>query len=131
MSDVNEELRKFSNPLKRENKHPDGFSFDMDTFENLIDFFTPKENIPTLLRCSIKTLDEFCKICYGMNFSDTYNYLSGIADMLMRGTFKKLAAMGNTTAVKIVSEHFMNLKENKTADVNITIVNDLQDDEED
>lgn len=126
-----ENYKDFMNPLKRKNLHPDGFDFDMDTFENLIDFFTPMENIPVILRCDYKTLDNFCKICYNMPFKDTYIYLSGISDALMRGTFKKLAAMGNTQAVKIVSEHFMNLKENKSHDVNITIVNDLKDDEED
>lgn len=125
-----ESYKDFMNPTKRENKKPDGFNFDMDTFENLIDFFTPMENIPVILRCSWTELDDFCKICYRMNFKDTYNYLSGISDALMRGTFKKLAGMGNTSAIKIVSEHFMNLKENKSSNVNITFVNDLKDDEE-
>lgn len=126
-----ESYKDFINPSKRKNKKPEGFDFDMDTFENLIDFFTPIENIPVILRCNIQTLDNFCQICYGMPFKDTYQHLSGISDALMRSTFKKLAGMGNTSAIKIVSEHFMNLKDNKTSDVNITIVNDLKEDDED
>lgn len=115
----------------RQNLKPDGFDFDMDTFENLIDFFTPMENFPVILNTSIRSLDEFCKICYNMPFKETYYYLSGITDFFMRGAFKRLAEMGNATAINTVAEHFMHLSNQQLKDgINITIVNDLKGDEE-
>lgn len=115
----------------RTNLKPKGFDFDMDTFENLIDFFTPMDNIPLILRCSVSKLNNFCQECYNMNFEETYKYLSGITDMFMRGTFKTLASMGNSTAINTVAEHFMHLSNEQAKNgINITIVNDLKDDDE-
>lgn len=115
----------------RENFKPDGFNFDVNMFENLIDCWTPKKDFPIILRSPISKIDEFCKIVYNMNFDETYNFLSGITDAFMRKTFKNLASQGNSFSQSLVSKHFMGLRDDvdKDSNVNITIVNDLQEED--
>lgn len=129
------EVPLYSNMLSanRKNIHVDGFDFDVDTFENLIDNYTPMENIITILSgiCRKKitqaNLDDFCYLVYGMDFKETYKFLSGITDMYMRKVFKNLAASGNTTAMSINAKYFMKLEDDSKNDtINIRIVNDLE-----
>lgn len=110
----------------RQNVKVSGYWFDVDTFENLIDCFVPKENIPVILRCNGDELDKFCLIVYGMKFNETYKVLSGISDMFMRKSIKGHSDSGNPTAMKIAAEHFMDLREQNNKDaINITVYNDL------
>ena len=114
----------------RQNVKVKGFWFDVNTFENLIDCYTPKDDVGLILRCSEADLDRFCKVVYGMKFDATYKVLTGITDMFMRKSFKGLSQSGNPTAIKVVAEHFMDLKEKQDKDgINITIFNDLKGDE--
>ncbi len=113
----------------RKNAKIKGFWFDVNTFENLIDCYTPYDTIPLILRCSIGDLTKFCTYVYGMDYPETYKVLSGITDTFMRKTFKGLSQAGNPTAIKLVGEHFMGLKESQQAEaINITINNDLKND---
>lgn len=138
-NDNNKKINKFEVPIytdlldpKRKNAKVEGFSFDVDTFENLIDSFVPKENIPIILGVSWGDIERFCNKVYGLNFNETYNRLSGVTDYWCRKVFKNLAATGNQSAIKLVAEHFMGLaSDNKNQGVNITIVNDLKGDGED
>lgn len=125
-----EEIKSYVEFVKanRENIKPDGFSFDVNAFENLIDCWTPFETIPVLLQTTHADLDRFCKIVYALDYRTAYNVLSGITDAFMRKTFKQLAAVGNNTAMNIVSEHFMGLKSDNKVNASVTIVNDLKED---
>ena len=110
----------------RQNVKVKGYWFDVNVFENLIDCYTPKPDVPLILRCTEADLDRFCKVVYGMKFDETYKILTGITDMFMRKSFKGLSQTGNPTAIKVVAEHFMDLKEQQEKDgINITIYNDL------
>lgn len=110
----------------RENYKVKGFWFDVNTFENLIDCYTPKDTIPIILRCKHADLDRFCQVVYGMKFNETYTVLIGITDMFMRKAIKGHSNNGNPTAMKIAAEHFMDLREQEQKDgINITIFNDL------
>lgn len=104
-----------------------GVTWDVNTFENLIDVWTPREDILLILDTNRDTLDRFCKAVYKHNFNDTYNILTGITDVFMRRALKNQATMGNASATSIVTKHFMGLKddEDKNANVNITFVSDL------
>lgn len=113
----------------RKNVKVPGFDFDVDKFENLISYFTPIENIPIILGCKHADLDRFCNKVYNMNFKEAYTTLSTITDYWCRRVVSNLAASGNTTALKTMTEHFMGLTENKNVGVNITVVNDLKEDE--
>ena len=116
----------------RKNAKIIGFDFDTDTFENLIDCFTPEANIPVILGVHTGQLDKFCERAYGMNFHETYAKLSGITDSWSRKVIKNLSASGNSTALNIMAKHFMGLSDdNKNQGVNITIINDLKEDGED
>lgn len=111
----------------RQNIKVKGFWFDVNTFENLIDCYTPYDTIPLILRCSISDLSRFCTYVYGMDYPMTFKVLTGITDSFMRKTFKGLSQAGNPTAIKLVGEHFMGLKETQQAEaINITINNDLK-----
>ncbi len=126
-----EKVESYAELLKRNrpNIKVDGFDFDVNTFENLIDYFVPKENIHVILRCTDADLDRFCKEVYRMNFAQTYQVLSGITDAYMRGAMKNLAISGNATALGIVKEHFMNLKDDaQKSAISVKIVNDLEED---
>lgn len=129
-----QEIKNYAEFLKasRKNFQPDGFNFDVNEFENLIDCWTPQEKIPTILRCKHVDLDRFCMIVYNMNFNDTYNILSGISDAIMRKTLKGLAETGSTAAIQIVAKHFMKLKEEEDKKaISITFLNDLNKEEQD
>ena len=115
----------------RQNYKVKGYWFDVNTFENLIDCYTPKDMIPLILRCRHADLDRFCKVVYGMQFNEAYTILSGITDMFMRKSIKGLSQAGNPTALKLAAEHFMDLKEQEQKDgINITIYNDLKEEDE-
>lgn len=123
------EYDELLNPNRRNTKIP-GFDFDVDQFENVIAAFVPRESVPVILRSNEAELDEFCKIVYGMPFKESYAVLKGIADMFMRKSFSNLSKAGNSSAINIVGKHFMDLDdENKKDSINITIINDLKEDE--
>lgn len=112
----------------RPNKIVKGFNFDVDTFENLCDAWTPKKMFPVILNCSISELNKFCNIVYNMDFDHAYDTLIGITDLWSRRAFKNLAFNGNPTALKVVAENFMKLSPTSdNSDTHITIVNDLSD----
>lgn len=125
-----EKVESYAELLKRNrpNIKVDGFDFDVNTFENLIDYFVPKENIHVILRCTDADLDRFCAEVYKMDFAQTYRVLSGITDAYMRGAIKNLAVSGNATALGIAKEHFMHLRdEEQKSAISVKIVNDLED----
>lgn len=98
--------------LKRKNIHPKGFDFDMELFEDLIDNFTPYDDIHVILNCTNADLDRFCNVCYnGMNFNEVFDYLVKRANYYNRKAFNKLSKAGNASCVGIVSKHFMKLEE--------------------
>jgi hypothetical protein len=114
----------------RKNVVVPGFDFDVDQFENVIDCFVPYESVPVILRTNVGYLDQFCQIVYGMPFKETYALLNGISDMFMRKAITNLSKCGNSTALNIASKHFMNLDDEAKKDaINITIVNDLKEDD--
>ena len=114
----------------RKNVDIPGFKFNVDQFENVIAAFVPRESVSIILRSNEAELDQFCKIVYGMPFKESYAVLKGIADMFMRKSFSNLSKAGNSSAINIVGKHFMDLsEENKKDAINITIVNDLREDE--
>ena len=128
-----DEIKNYSDFLRsdeRRNIDTSKFPFDVDTFENLIDCFTPIELFPNLLRTDRATLDRFCNHVYHMNFCESYEFLLGVTEAFSRKTIKGLATVGNNTALKIMAEHF--LKYNDSANnhnVNVTFLNDLQGDD--
>lgn len=128
------EVPLYSNMLSanRKNIRIEGYDFDVDTFENLIDNYTPMDNIVVILsgitrkQLTIADMDRFCNIVYGMDFKEAYKFLTGITDMYMRKVFKNLAASGNTTAMSINAKYFMKLEDDSKNDaINIRILNDL------
>ena len=111
---------------RRQNCVVEGFDFDVDTFENLIDCFTPKENISVILGVSNHDLDNFCNIVYGMEFTEAYRTLISISDMFMRKAIQNLSVSGNPTALNLASKHMLKWeKDSQTQNVSIKIVNDL------
>lgn len=109
-----------------ENRHPDGFWFDMNQFENLIDAWTPKEDILTILQTSPNELDNFCKICYGENFDRVYEILHAISTMGFRKSVTFLAKSGNSSALILAAKNFAGMQDdNQSSNVNITFKNDL------
>lgn len=112
-----------------ENKHPEGFWFDMDMFENLIDAWTPKEDVCTILQATHQELDAFCKECYGYDFDRTYSILKAISMMGMRKSVSTLAKAGNSSALVIAAKNFAELNDGgNDGQINITFKNDLPKD---
>lgn len=117
---------------RRQNFQPEGFDFDVNMFENLIDCWTPMEDFPIILRCNNNTLDKFCLTVYGTPFKETYNFLLRVTNAMQRKAFKMMSNQGNAFSQSLVSKHFMGLRDDNQQESNlrITIVNDLQDDKE-
>lgn len=95
--------------LHRENRVVDGFAFDSFTFEDLIDNFTPEEDIPLVLRVDKSDLDYWCMKVYNVPYHEAYVFLSKMGLFYCRKAFTQLAKSGNNTAIKTVGEHFMKL----------------------
>ena len=95
--------------LHRENVVIDGFAFDSYTFEDLIDNFTPEDDIPLVLRCDKSDLDYWCMKVYNVPYHEAYVFLSKMGLFYCRKAFTQLAKSGNNTAIKTVGEHFMKL----------------------
>lgn len=126
-----EKVESYADLLKsnRPNMKVDGFDFDVNTFENIIDAFVPQENVHVILCCTNADLDRFCKEVYKLTFSQAYMVLSGISDMYMRKAVKNLAVSGNATALSIAKTHFMHLAdEEQKGAISVKIVNDLEED---
>lgn len=117
--------------LNRQNVKLEGFNFDVNTFENLIAWWTPINEIPVILGVRSDQLDYFCNKIYHMNYKETYYKLHNIEMALTRRAIDGLSKQGNSTALNILSKHFMELEDNNQQDVHITIVNDLKSDEDD
>lgn len=112
--------------LHRENKSLPGFDFDMDIFENLIDNYTPKDDIPLLLGVSVSDMDYFCMKLYDCNFSETYDILSRRALYYNRLAFNNLSKSGNAAAINVVAKYFMKLDdEDKAKALKIEVVNSI------
>lgn len=111
----------------------DSCNWSVNQFENLIDSFVPKDMIKVALRTDKAHLDKFCRVVYnGLNFDETYAFLSSISDACLRNAVNTLAQMGNATALNIAAKHFMKLDDDLNKNnINITIVNDLSDDDDD
>lgn len=95
--------------LHRPCKTVDGFWFDSYLFEDLIDNFTPEEDIPIVLRVNKTELDFWCNKVYNVPFHEAYVFLSKMALFYCRKAFTNLSKSGNNTAIKTVGEHFMKL----------------------
>lgn len=85
------------------------FSLSRSDFEDYIDAFVPKKNIPRMLGLQWSDLDLFCRLVYNEDFNAAYQRLIFLADAHDRVAFTRLAVLGNQTAIKVVAEHFMNL----------------------
>lgn len=107
----------------RKNHTVEGFNFDQDMFENLIEYYTPKKDMADLLGVSEQKLDLFCMTIYGWNFSITYDKLSKRSQFLTRMALQNLGNSGNPAAIKVASETFWGLKTDaQSADLKIQVV---------
>lgn len=113
-----------NNNQPKSNSTVEGIPFDQDTFENLVDCFTPKKDFHIILDCTCSDLDKFCKKVYGRNFSDTYDSLVKVSTALWGQTINKLARLGNQTAIKYIIDEHMS-RTNKNNELKITICSDL------
>lgn len=119
--------------LEREgrDRSPEGFDFDADDIEQLVDSFTPKDEIPLILEATAKQMDEFCRIAYGMDWTLAYDRLFAKSMQLSRQMISYLAKEGHTKALEIVARNFMKLdQDGKARSLRIQVVNDLDDEEE-
>ncbi|WP_281512171.1 hypothetical protein [Mammaliicoccus vitulinus] len=125
------EVKNYSEFLKNDRQidNIDSFKFTIEEFENLIDLWTPFDEIPVLLRTTLQTLDDFCKQVYNMPFKDTYLYLTGITNLFMRKCHKSLAQKGHIGGLQR-TDIYMGLNNTPESNVNITIVNDLPNDDQ-
>lgn len=120
------ESKKKVNFWKRsENTEVPDFDFDRDTLEDLIECYTPLEEILALLGVEHKEMDRFCFAVYNMNFKDAYFHLLYKSDAHNRKAFNMLAKQGNQTAMKIVAEHFMKIGKVDQNEVKVQFVCDV------
>lgn len=92
-----------------QNQRMEEFDFDRDTFEDLIECYTPIDDIPVLLGVSKSDLDFFCKYIYNQDYKTAYGALLMKSNAHNRKAFNSLSKKGNQTAMKIVAEQFMGL----------------------
>ena len=112
--------------MNRQNQSLPGYSFDMEMFENLIDNFTPKDDIPLILEVSKGNLDKFCMKLYNCPFADCYDILSKRALYYDRMAFNNLAKSGNSAAINVVAKYFMKLDDdNNKKELRIQVVSNI------
>lgn len=117
----------FFTPGRRVNHAVEGFWFDQDTFENLIDSWADLDDIPLILQSSPQDLDVFCYALYNDNFPHTYSRLRAISKVIARKELDKLAKSGNSAAIAATKQHFPLLIDalEPNNNININIKNDL------
>lgn len=105
-----EKIRNSHNFWKQsQNQKMKEFDFDRDTFEDLIESYTPIDDIPVLLGVRKSDLDIFCKYIYNQDYKTAYGALLMKSNAHNRKAFNSLSKKGNQTAMKIVAEQFMGL----------------------
>ena len=110
----------------RANHVVEGFWFDQDQFENLIDDWADFEDILIIFQVSESELDTFCNAIYHQPAREVFARLRAISRTIARKTIDQLAKSGNATAVAIAKNHFAQLKDDDgNKPINITIKNDL------
>lgn len=127
---------KYQKPsLIRPDGDPDqkapGFNFTRDDFEDLIDNFTPFEDIPILLQVKHAELDEFCNFIYNMNYKDTYDNLLRRSNFYFRKSMMNLSKSGNPTAIKVAAEYYVGLGAVDKQESKITFVGIMPEAESD
>lgn len=108
-----------------------GFNFTRGDFEDLIDNFTPFEDIPTLLGVKHVELDKFCEYIYNMNYKVTYDVLLKRSNLYYRKAMMMLSKSGNPTAIKVSAEYYVGLGAVDKQDNHITIINSMPEAESD
>lgn len=131
MSDYNYKRPSLINPEGDPNQTAPGFSFTRNDFEDLIDNFTPFEDIPILLGVKHVELDEFCNHIYNMNYKDTYDNLLRRSEFYFRKSMFSLSKGGNPTAIKVAAEFYVGLGAVDKQENRITIVNSMPEAESD
>ena len=113
---------------RRENIKPDGFDFDMDTFENLIDAFTSQADILIILHTTKEQMDKFCRECYdGADFNTVYRQLLAISGVFRRKYIDTHAKNGHSFALGLEAKYWRGMNdEPQEQSLNITIKNDLK-----
>lgn len=106
----------------------EGFNFTKDDFENLIDNFTPPDDIHILLGTNEEGLDIFCLTIYGLRFEDAYHALLKQAQYYVRSSIMFLARMGNNTALKQQSEITGIGKEQQDQQISISFIDNVPSD---
>lgn len=111
----------------RANHVVEGFWFDQDQFENLIDDWADFEDILIIFQVSEPELDIFCDAIYHQPAREVFARLRAISRTIARKTINQLAKSGNATAVAIAKNHFAQLKDDDAnKPISITIKNDLE-----
>lgn len=108
----------------KESKTVEGFAFDQNDFENLIDDFTPYKDIPMLLGVRHVDLDRFCQVIYGLDYKATYDRLLCMAQRYQRAAIVMLAKSGNQTALKM-SASITGVGDSQVDNTNITFISDV------
>ncbi len=104
-----------------------GFNFNRNDFEDLIDNFTPLEDIPILLGVSHGELDTFCNYIYRTNFKVTYENLLRRSQLYYRKAMMSLSKSGNPTAIKVSAEYYVGLGTVDKSEQQIVFLNEMPD----
>lgn len=104
------------------NETVEGFNFNRNDFEDLIDNFVPFESIPVLLQVSHADLDVWCKAIYNMDFKTTYDVLFQRANLYYQKAMFMLSKSGNPTAIKVTAEYYVKLGAVDKESNNITFI---------
>lgn len=113
---------------RRENLQPEGFDFDMDTFEDLVDAFTTEADILVILNQTREQMNRFCRICYnGADFATVYRQLLAISGVFRRKYIDAHAKNGHSFAMGLEAKYWLGMNdEPQEQNLNITIKNDLK-----
>ncbi len=109
MSDYNYKRPSLIRPDGDPDQTAPGFNFTRNDFEDLIDNFTPFEDIPILLQVKHAELDDFCNHIYNMNYKQTYDNLLRRSEFYFRKSMMSLSKSGNPTAIKVSAEFYVGL----------------------
>lgn len=113
------------------NQTAPGFNFTRNDFEDLIDNFTPFDDIPLLLGVKHVELDSFCSYIYNMNFKDTYDNLLRRSNLYFRKSMMNLSKSGNPTAIKVAAEYYVGLGAVDKQENKITFIGVMPESESD
>lgn len=116
---MKEYVKKTNNPKMGRPR----IQIDQEEFEKLCAIQCTEEEIAGWYKCSVDTLENWCKKTYKTTFSDIYKTLSATGKMSLRRSQFRIAETNPTMAIWL-GKQYLGQKDRSDIDLNVDVPSD-------